>query len=99
MSAKTATDARQRRYWDKHSSSYDAEMRFWDRVLFKDSRAWTCSRATGDTLEVAVGTGLNFSYYPAGARITGVDFSPPMLEIARKRARDLDRPVELREAD
>jgi hypothetical protein len=34
-------------------------MRVFDRALFGDSRAWVCSQATGDTLEVAIGTGLN----------------------------------------
>jgi hypothetical protein len=43
---------RWRRYWDKHSASYDREMRFFDRVLFKDSRAWVCSQAAGEALEV-----------------------------------------------
>jgi ubiquinone/menaquinone biosynthesis C-methylase UbiE len=99
VSTDTADSAKWRGYWDKHSASYDAQMRFWDRVLFKDSRAWACSQAVGDTLEVAVGTGLNLPNYPAKARITGIDFSPAMLEVARKRARELGRAVELREAD
>ena len=43
---------RWRRYWDKHSKSYDREMGFFDRVLFKDTRKWVCSQATGGTLEV-----------------------------------------------
>ena len=31
-------------YWDKHSASYDREMRLGDRVLFgRQSRAWVCS--------------------------------------------------------
>jgi ubiquinone/menaquinone biosynthesis C-methylase UbiE len=95
----TTGNVKWRRYWDKHSNSYDAQMRFWDRVLFKDSRTWTCSRAIGNILEVAVGTGLNLPYYPAEARITGIDFSPAMLEIARRRSSELDRTVELRDAD
>jgi hypothetical protein len=31
-------------------------MGFWDRRLFRDSRAWVCGQATGETLEVAIGT-------------------------------------------
>jgi ubiquinone/menaquinone biosynthesis C-methylase UbiE len=90
---------RWRRYWDKHSASYDREMRFFDRVLFKDSRAWVCSRAVGETLEVGVGTGLNLPFYPENVRLTGIDLSPAMLAIARHQADQLDHPVELREAD
>ncbi len=98
-----ATDAdkreRWRRYWDKHSASYDKQMRFFDRVLFGDSRAWVCSQATGDTLEVGIGTGLNLPLYPAGTALTGIDISPAMLKLAADRARRLGRTVDLREAD
>jgi ubiquinone/menaquinone biosynthesis C-methylase UbiE len=90
---------RWRRYWDKHSASYDKQMRFFDRHLFADSRAWVCAQATGHTLEVAVGTGLNLPFYPADVELTGIDFSPAMLGIARHRAGQLGRAVDLREAD
>ncbi len=90
---------RWRRYWDKHSASYDKDMRFFDRVLFGDSRAWICLQATGNTLEVAIGTGLNLPLYPPGIRLTGIDYSPAMLAIAKQRAQELGRDVDLREAD
>jgi ubiquinone/menaquinone biosynthesis C-methylase UbiE len=90
---------RWRRYWDKHSASHDREMRFFERVLFKDSRSWVCSQAAGDTLEVGIGTGLNLPFYPGNVRLTGIDFSPAMLAIARGRASQLDQGVDLREAD
>ncbi len=98
-----ATEADQRdrwrRYWDKHSASYDRQMRFFDRVLFGDSRAWVCSQAAGDTLEVGIGTALNLPLYPPQIRLTGVDISPAMLKIAENRARQLHRAADLREAD
>jgi ubiquinone/menaquinone biosynthesis C-methylase UbiE len=87
------------RYWDKKSRGYDREMRFMERAVFGDSRHWACSHATGDVLEVAVGTGLNFDAYPDEIRLTGIDLSEAMLEIARTRARDLGRDVELRQGD
>jgi ubiquinone/menaquinone biosynthesis C-methylase UbiE len=90
---------RWRCYWDKASASYDKQMRFYDRVLFADSRAWVCAQATGSALEVAVGTGLNLPFYPAGVELTGIDFSPAMLGVAQARARQLGRAVDLREAD
>nr|WP_092528528.1 methyltransferase domain-containing protein [Amycolatopsis arida] len=70
-------------------------MRFMDRVLFADSRRWACSRATGDVLEVAVGTGLNFDVYPDDVTLTGIDLSEDMLAIARTRTAELGRPVTL----
>ena len=90
---------RWQRDWDKKSRSYDREMRFFDRVLFGDSRNWACSQARGDVLEVAVGTGLNLDAYPPETRLTGIDLSDEMLEIARNRARDLGREVVLQQGD
>ena len=68
-------------------------------MLFKDWRAWVCSQAFGDTLEVGIGTGLNLPFYPADVRLTGLDLSAAMLKIARDRAADLGRIVELQEGD
>ncbi|MGV9366132.1 class I SAM-dependent methyltransferase [Amycolatopsis sp. NPDC003731] len=88
---------RWRRYWDRKSTTYDAEMGVWDRRLFGDSREWACGRAVGEVLEVAVGTGLNLPCYPAEVTLTGLDLSEGMLAIARERARRLGRPVTLRQ--
>ncbi len=74
-------------------------MRLFDRLLFKDSRHWVCSQATGDVLEVAIGTGLNLEHYPADIRLTGIELSPGMLRLARERAVELEREVDLREGD
>jgi ubiquinone/menaquinone biosynthesis C-methylase UbiE len=90
---------RVRRVWDKAAPSYDRAMRFFDRWQFGGGREWVCSRASGETLEVAVGTGLNLPFYPAKVRLTGVDLSPAMLALARERAAELGRDVDLREAD
>jgi ubiquinone/menaquinone biosynthesis C-methylase UbiE len=90
---------RLRQYWDKESASYDKQMQFFERLLAPDSRAWVCGQAVGDTLEVAIGTGLNLPHYADGVRLTGVDFSPAMLALARDRAERLGRQADLREAD
>ena len=93
------TTERLRHYWNRHAGSYDHEMAFFERVLFGDGRAWVCAQATGDTLEVAVGTGRNLSFYPGDVRLIGIDFSPRMLTLARQRAEALGRQVELQPAD
>lgn len=67
------------RYWNSHALFYEKQMAFWERRLFDDGRAWVCSQATGDVLEVGIGTGRNLPYYPQDIRLTGIDFSPVML--------------------
>lgn len=88
-----------RRMWDRLAPRYDRAMRFAERWWFTGGRDWVCSRATGDVLEVAVGTGLNLAHYPSGLRITAIDLSPQMLAVARRRARELGVEVSLREGD
>jgi ubiquinone/menaquinone biosynthesis C-methylase UbiE len=90
---------RLRRYWDKHARTYDKQMAFWERRLFGDGRQWVCAQATGDVLEVAIGTGRNLPFYPEGIRLTGIEFSPAMLELARRQADQLGRKVDLRLGD
>ncbi len=90
---------RWRRYWDRNSRGYDRQMGLLDRVLFGDTRRWVCSQATGRVLEVAIGTGLNLEHYPDEVALTGIDLSPAMLEIVQRRARELDRAVDLRCGD
>jgi ubiquinone/menaquinone biosynthesis C-methylase UbiE len=70
-----------------------------ERLFLGDSRARVCSQAEGDVLEIAVGTGRNLPFYPAGARLTGIELSQEMLAIARRRATRLGRQADLRQAD
>jgi ubiquinone/menaquinone biosynthesis C-methylase UbiE len=90
---------RLRRYWEKHARNYDKQMAFWERRLFADGRQWICAQATGDVLEVAIGTGRNLAYYPQDIRLTGIEFSPAMLELAQRQADRLGRHADLRLGD
>ena len=80
---------RWRRNWDRGAARYDPPMRALDRLLFRDARTWVCRRATGDVVEVAIGTGLNLPHYPAAIRLVGIDHSAPMLAIAEQRLAEL----------
>ena len=89
-----------RRAYAKDARRFDRQMGFFERWVFgSEHRTWVCSQASGDTLEVAIGTGLNLAHYPADVRVTGIDLSPEMLELARARATELGRSVELKEGD
>jgi ubiquinone/menaquinone biosynthesis C-methylase UbiE len=99
MAIESSETERIRRLYEKEAPRYDRQMRFFERVLFAGAREWVCSQVEGDVLEIAVGTGRNLSHYPARIRLTGIEFSPAMLEIARKRAARLGVEVDLRVGD
>ena len=68
-------------------------------LLGTEHRGWACSRARGDTLEVAIGTGLNLPHYPSEVRLTGVYLSPDILAYARIRSKQIGRRVTLSAGD
>ncbi len=88
-----------RRAWDERAPSYDRQISLIEKLLFGDGRSWVCSQASREVLEVAVGTGRNLPFYPNTVRLTGIDVSPAMLTIARRRAQELGRQVEVRQGD
>ena len=90
---------RVRRVYEREARKYDRNVRIPERLLFSGGREWACAHAEGEVLEIAVGTGLNLPHYPDGVRLTGIEFVPAMLDIARRRAVALGRPVELRLGD
>jgi ubiquinone/menaquinone biosynthesis C-methylase UbiE len=88
-----------REHYDKSASGYNRQIAFFERILFGDGRRWVCSQAEGDVLEIAVGTGRNLQYYPDGVRLTGIEISPEMLDIARREATKVGRAADLRVGD
>src|SRR5437016_2436975 len=88
-----------RRRFDKLARFYDPQMRVFEALLFGDGRRWAASQAEGDTLEIAMGTGRNLSYYPVAVKLTGIELSEKMLDRARDRASGLGRDVDLRQGD
>jgi ubiquinone/menaquinone biosynthesis C-methylase UbiE len=95
----SAETERIRQLYEKEAPKFDRSMGRWDRTLFAGTREWVCAQASGDVLEIAIGTARNLPFYPDHARLTGIELSPPMLEIARQRAAELGREVDLRLGD
>ncbi len=59
---------------------------------------WT--KAEGNKiLEIGVGTGKNFPYYPANAEVTAIDFSEKMLSRAAEKAKKQSIEVTLQQMD
>lgn len=54
---------------------------------------------SGRLLDAGVGTGRNFPFYPAGAKVVGIDLSPAMLARAARRTRTSAASIELTTMD
>jgi phosphatidylethanolamine/phosphatidyl-N-methylethanolamine N-methyltransferase len=89
-----------RRRWNRTARRYDYMMALVDRVAVRKWRRLLWSRVESSrVLEIGVGTGNNFSYYPADAEMTAVDFSEEMLKRAKNRASSHKVKVNLRQMD
>ncbi len=75
--------------YDRFAPWYDWVEGILDLLGVSRLRERLMRRASGRVLEVAVGTGKNLRYYERDCRITAIDMSGEMLEIARKRAAKL----------
>ncbi len=88
---------RTRKLWDQYAAHYDRQIVRCERLMIPGGREWACRQAEGRVLEVAVGTGRNLPHYgPGVTALTGIDLSPGMLAVARKRAKELGLAVDLR---
>jgi ubiquinone/menaquinone biosynthesis C-methylase UbiE len=67
--------------------------------FFNPLRKKAASFARGRTLEIGVGTGKTLRYYPPDVDLYAVDGSERMLEMAKKRAKELEMDVKFRVAE
>jgi ubiquinone/menaquinone biosynthesis C-methylase UbiE len=81
------------RKYDRFARWYDCVEGILDLLGLSRLRRRLLRRASGTVLEVAVGTGKNLQFYPFDFRITGLDVSSEMLNVARKRAAKLSMDV------
>jgi ubiquinone/menaquinone biosynthesis C-methylase UbiE len=65
--------------YDKASKNYDRFELPAEKLLFSRIRKKAFRSIHGKILEIGIGTGKNMPYYPAGAEVTGIDFSAGML--------------------
>ena len=94
-----ATEAAKRRY-DRIAPIYDLMEGLVERSRYTQWRRLLWAKAEGDNiLEVGVGTGKNFPYYPPGAKIVAIDFSQKMLARAKEKAKREKVQVHLQQMD
>jgi ubiquinone/menaquinone biosynthesis C-methylase UbiE len=93
------TDTAEKR-WNRTAHLYDLIMAIAERVGLRKWRRLLWSRVESSrVLEIGVGTGNNFPYYPLDAEITAVDFSEGMLKRARDKASRHKVKVNLQQMD
>jgi ubiquinone/menaquinone biosynthesis C-methylase UbiE len=85
--------------YDRFARWYDLVEGIPDVLGVRKLRRRLLRPASGNVLEVAVGTGKNLRYYPRGCRIIAVDVSRQMLNVARQRAAKLSMDVSFSLAD
>ncbi|HWR43456.1 class I SAM-dependent methyltransferase [Sporomusa sp.] len=88
------TDTIRRRY-NRTALFYD----WMDKMIPIKLRRKAVEQATGKVLEVGVGTGANLEFYLPGCQVTGIDFSPGMLQKAKQKLTKAKIPVTLLEMD
>lgn len=87
-----------REKYDKKADKYDRMMAPMERMMAK-WRKKLLSKVNGLVLEAGVGTGANLPFYPEGVTVIGVDFSPKMLEVAKRKLPLTKAKIELHLAD
>ena len=94
-----ATEIAKRR-WNRIAPRYDLMQTLIERFRFRKWRELLWSKVEGTRiLEVGVGTGNNFAYYPADAEVTAIDFSGKMVERAEAKTKKQNVKVSLRVMD
>ena len=84
--ASTALKQEIRRKYDKFARWYDLMDGIPEVLGVRRLRRRLLQRASGKVLDIAVGTGRNLRYYPKTCKITAVEFSEAMLDVARNKA-------------
>lgn len=92
--------ARLRKKYDLLGPVYDIIEWPTEKLVLARGRARMFDKVeAGQLLELGVGTGKNFRYYPPFVQATAVDISQGMIKRASKRARRLETPVRLELSD
>lgn len=96
-----ATATTKARY-DRVAPFYDLMGGVMEQLFFHKWRKLVWQAVSSEAkriLEVGVGTGKNFPYYPKGTQITAIDISDRMLTRARRRAEKLSLNIEFEQMD
>lgn len=86
--------------YDEIAEGYEKRVWFDQYILgVARRRKQLMSKAHGKILDVACGTGLNFSLFPPASEITAIDLSQRMLDAARQKAIGLNLNIQTQVMD
>jgi ubiquinone/menaquinone biosynthesis C-methylase UbiE len=85
--------------FDRLAAPYDRGMAPLEKLCLHQIRTRLLPHAAGKVLEIGVGTGATFPFYPPVACLTAIDESAEMLVEATRRALALDQDVRLAQMD
>jgi ubiquinone/menaquinone biosynthesis C-methylase UbiE len=81
-----ASPKRVREIYERHATNYDAALR---SNTLEDMRANLFAGASGDVLELGIGTGATLKHYAGISSLTGLDLSEAMISKAREKSGDV----------
>ena len=85
--------------WDRLASRFDVMNSKGPEWRWGPLKRDLFSNMRGRILFLAVGTGLDINFFPRGQKITGIDISPKMIEIAKPRAEAYDGEMDIHVMD
>ena len=89
------TDIIKKRY-DRIAPYFDKIEGMMEKMMMGQLRTNIWQYIRGENiLEAGVGTGKNFPYYPEGKALTAIDFSPVMIQQAKKKRENLGMKIDL----
>lgn len=86
--------------WDRAAANFDLMAGFGPEKRWEPyKRELFSNMGDGEILFLAVGTGLDFQFFPEGKSITGIDISQKMLDRAEPRVAKYQGSVQVQRAD
>ncbi len=95
---KTLDNKKSAKFWDDFAGKFDLMTRY-SEWRWYEAKKEIFSKASGNILMIGAGTGNDFKFFPSDVKITAIDFSQKMLDIAKNKVNQSPCPLELKQED